>query len=183
MVSQRIWRSLPPIFTRAKRLAFFCSVTFLPIYIVCRRYLIRAIVFSKYVQFTRFIKPHLVMMIKFNSIFTFTSNLRLLVLNLLMISCWEIAQAFWDVYLTQPLAISQFSDEPNRCLLDGLRASDPKIKVRPEGIGWIYLSGWEIDSALSFASIVLSSNLPKSHGVTLHEESQSSKTFELSRKS
>ncbi|KAG0147354.1 hypothetical protein CROQUDRAFT_656286 [Cronartium quercuum f. sp. fusiforme G11] len=130
MISQRIWRSLPLVFTRANRLTFICSVTFLPIYLVCRRYIIRAIVFSKYVQLTRFIKPHLVMMIKFNSIFTFTTNIRLVVLDLLMVSCWEVTQAFWDVYLTQPLAISQFSDEPNRCLLEGLRAVDPRIQYR-----------------------------------------------------
>ncbi|KAH9819076.1 nucleoporin protein Ndc1-Nup [Melampsora americana] len=128
MISQRIRRTLPMVFTRANRFSFFCSAPFLPFYLICRRYLIRAIVFSKYVQFTRFIKPHLVMMIKFNSIFTFTSNIRLVILNWLMVSCWEIVQAFWEVYLTQPLAISHFAEEPNRCLLEGLRSVDPRIQ-------------------------------------------------------
>lgn len=128
MISQRILRTLPIVFTRANRFSFLCSAPFLPFYLICRRYLIRAIVFSKYVQLTRFIKPHLVMMIKFNSIFTFTSNIRLVMLTWLMVSCWEIVQAFWEVYLTQPLAISHFAEEPNRCLLEGLRSVDPRIQ-------------------------------------------------------
>ncbi|EGG09745.1 uncharacterized protein MELLADRAFT_95215 [Melampsora larici-populina 98AG31] len=128
MISQRILRTLPTVFTRANRFSFLCSAPFLPFYLICRRYLIRAIVFSKYVQLTKFIKPHLVMMIKFNSIFTFTSNLRLVMLNWLMVSCWEVVQAFWEVYLTQPLAISHFAEEPNRCLLEGLRSVDMRIQ-------------------------------------------------------
>ncbi|CAH7689771.1 nucleoporin protein Ndc1-Nup [Phakopsora pachyrhizi] len=124
----RICKSLPKSFRRAQKITLFGVTSFLPLYLIVRRYVIRAIVFSKYVHLMGYIKPHLVMLIKFNSAFTLTSTIRLLMLNLFIVSIWEILQSCWDVYSTQPFDLSQFHSEPNRSLLEGIQSSDPRIQ-------------------------------------------------------
>ncbi|EHS63401.1 hypothetical protein PGT21_029036 [Puccinia graminis f. sp. tritici] len=127
-IPQRIWNSLDSRIEFVRRSIIYCSATFLPIYLISRRYLIRAIVFSKYTQLTKHIKPHMVMLIKFDSVFTLTSTIRLVMINVLLISMWEIVQALWDVYSTHPLDLSRFDTEPNQCLLEGIRSTDPRVQ-------------------------------------------------------
>ncbi|WAR56750.1 hypothetical protein PtB15_7B600 [Puccinia triticina] len=127
-IPHRIWKSLDSRIEFVRRSVVYCSATFLPVYLISRRYLIRAIVFSKYTQLTKHIKPHMVMLIKFDSIFTLTSTIRLVMVNVLLITMWEIVQALWDVYSTQPLDLSRFATEPNQCLLGGIRSSDPRVQ-------------------------------------------------------
>ncbi|MBW0467273.1 hypothetical protein O181_006988 [Austropuccinia psidii MF-1] len=127
-IPQRIFKSLVPRVKIIKSLIFYSSGSFLPIYLIARRYIIRAIIFSKYVQLTKFIKPHMVMLIKLDSVFTLTSSIRLICLNVLMVAMWEIVQSLWDVYSSHPLDLSQFHPEPNKCLLEGIRSSDPRIR-------------------------------------------------------
>jgi hypothetical protein len=71
----------------------------------------------------------MVMLIKFDSVFTLTSTIRLVMINVLLISMWEIVQALWDVYSTHPLDLSRFDTEPNQCLLEGIRSTDPRVQV------------------------------------------------------
>jgi len=128
MIPQRIWTSLGSRGEFVQKSVVYCSATFLPIYLIFRRYLIRAIVFSKYTQLTKHIKPHMVMLIKFDSVFTLTSTIRLVMFNVMLIAMWEIVQALWDVYSTHPLDLSRFDTEPNQCLLEGIRSSDPRVQ-------------------------------------------------------
>ncbi|PLW16141.1 hypothetical protein PCANC_17174 [Puccinia coronata f. sp. avenae] len=128
MIPQRIWTLFGSRIEFVRKSVVYCSASFLPIYLILRRYLIRAIVFSKYTQLTKHIKPHMVMLIKFDSIFTLTSTIRLVMLNVMLIAMWEIVQALWDVYSTHPLDLSRFDTEPNQCLLEGIRSSDPRVQ-------------------------------------------------------
>ncbi|POV98064.1 hypothetical protein PSHT_14232 [Puccinia striiformis] len=127
-IPQRIWKAFSSRIELVRRSIIYCSATFLPIYLISRRYLIRAIIFSKYTQLTKHIKPHMVMLIKFDSIFTLTSIIRLVMINVMLLSMWEIVQALWDVYSSHPLDLSRFDTEPNQCLLEGIRSTDPRVK-------------------------------------------------------
>lgn len=127
-IPQRIGKSFASRIEFIRKLVIYCSTTFLPIYLVSRRYIIRAIVFSKYTYLTKPIKAHMVMLIKFDSVFTLSCTIRLLMLNLLMMTMWEVVQVLWDVYSTHPLDLSRFDTEPNQCLLEGLKSSDPRVQ-------------------------------------------------------
>ncbi|GAA5919791.1 hypothetical protein JCM1841_005864 [Sporobolomyces salmonicolor] len=97
--------------------AFFWSA-----YVVTRRPVLRFVLVNFAGSWAR---PHLYSMMRHNGAYSVTLAARALSSSLLHFLAWEAAHVCFEVYATQPMSVSQFSPNPNQCLLSGLRSSEP----------------------------------------------------------
>ncbi|GAA5863792.1 hypothetical protein JCM1840_005768 [Sporobolomyces johnsonii] len=97
--------------------AFFWSA-----YVVIRRPVLRFVLVNFAGSWAR---PHLYSMMRHNGAYSITLAARALSSSLLLFLAWEAAHVCFEVYATQPMSVSQFSPNPNQCLLSGLRSSEP----------------------------------------------------------
>lgn len=94
-------------------------------YLLLRRPVLRVIIYR--IPGGRATRPYLMSMLRHNGLSaslllaSFTASLAFLLVL-------ELSNCLADVYYTQPVAVSSFSPEPRRTLLDGLTSSDPYIK-------------------------------------------------------
>ncbi|CEQ39790.1 SPOSA6832_01337 [Sporobolomyces salmonicolor] len=101
--------------------AFFWSA-----YVVTRRPVLRFVLVNFAGSWAR---PHLYSMMRHNGAYSVTLAARALSSSLLHFLAWEAAHVCFEVYATQPMSVSQFSPNPNQCLLSGLRSSEPYYQV------------------------------------------------------
>lgn len=111
--------------TRVPATAVGSNIALLPIYLLIRRPVLRFIIYR--IPGGRAIRPYLMSMLRHNGLSaslllaSFTASLAVLFIL-------ELSNCLADVYYTQPVAVSSFSPEPHRTLLDGLNSSDPYFK-------------------------------------------------------
>ncbi|GAA5963037.1 hypothetical protein JCM21900_002318 [Sporobolomyces salmonicolor] len=91
-------------------------------YVVTRRPVLRFVLVNFAGSWAR---PHLYSMMRHNGAYSITLAARALSSSLLHFLAWEAAHVCFEVYATQPMSVSQFSPNPNQCLLSGLRSSEP----------------------------------------------------------
>ncbi|GAA5942734.1 hypothetical protein JCM3775_005030 [Rhodotorula graminis] len=109
----------------ALRSAFAVTVAFWSGFVVFRRPVVRFLLAHILPVWTR---SHLYSIMRYNGAYSLTLATRSLASALLFFLACEAGHVCFEVYATQPMAVSQFASNPNQALLSGLRSSNPYFK-------------------------------------------------------
>lgn len=125
-IPQRLQNRLSTHLPRIPSIAASCNITLLGLYLLLRRPVLRIIIYR--MPGGRTIRPYLMSMLRQNGL-SASLLLASFSVSLVVLLVLETSNCLADVYYTQPVAVSSFSSEPRRTLLDGLNSNDPYIKT------------------------------------------------------
>lgn len=124
-IPQRLQSRFIAQMTRVPAIAASSNIALLGTYLLFRRPVLRIIIYR--IPGGRAIRPYLMSMLRHNGL---SASLLLAAFSasLAILLVLELCNCLADVYFSQPVAVSSFSAEPRRTLLDGLTSNDAYIK-------------------------------------------------------